>query len=199
VTDLPKYKGVFEDDEEPGKGRFLNCPSGWDCERVNRRLLKTLNLDDSYTDFRPGTGAALDAAIESAYQRGKPILFYYWEPAALMAKYKFVQLKMPAFNQKCWDTLRADNSTSQCASSYLVSHLKVGVSTPFYQAEPQLMDTYSKVSFPMDFLNKTILEMTSKKIDGQTMAKQFLRDHPDMWKAWVPTDVAQKVQAALAG
>ncbi|MFP3656338.1 glycine betaine ABC transporter substrate-binding protein, partial [Burkholderia sp. SIMBA_052] len=35
VTDLPKYKGVFEDDEEPGKGRFLNCPSGWDCERVN--------------------------------------------------------------------------------------------------------------------------------------------------------------------
>jgi len=199
VTDLPKYKNVFEDDEEPGKGRFLNCPSGWDCERVNRRLLKTLNLDDSYTDFRPGTGAALDAAIESAYARGKPILFYYWEPAALMAKYKFVQLKMPAFNQKCWETLRADSSPSQCASSYLVSHLKIGVSTPFYQAEPQLMDAYSKVSFPMDFLNKTILEMTTKKIDGQTMAKQFLQQHPEMWKQWVPADVAQKVQTALAG
>ena len=80
-----------------------------------------------------------------------------------------------------------------------MSHLKVGVSTPFYQAEPQLMDTYSKVSFPMDFLNKTILDMTSKKIDGQTMAKQFLQQHPEMWKAWVPADVAQKVQAALAG
>jgi len=137
VTDLPKYKDIFEDDEEPGKGRFLNCPAGWDCERVNSRLLKVLKLDDSYTNFRPGTGAALDAAITSAYQRGKPILFYYWEPAALMAKYKFVQLKMPPFDQKCWETLRADNSTSQCASSYLVSHLKVGVSTPFYQAEPE--------------------------------------------------------------
>lgn len=41
--------------------------------------------------------------------------------------------------------------------------------------------------------------MTSKKIDGPTMARQFLRDHPEMWKAWVPADVAQKVQAALAG
>jgi glycine betaine/proline transport system substrate-binding protein len=198
VADLPKYKDVFQDDEEPGKGRFLNCPSGWDCERVNRRLLTVLKLDDTYTDFRPGTGAALDAAIASAYERGKPILFYYWEPAALMAKYKFVQLKMPPFDQKCWETLRADNSASQCASSYLVSHLKVGVSTPFYQAEPELMTTYSKISFPMDFLNKTILEMTTKKIDGPTMAKQFLRDHPEMWKAWVPNDVAQKVQAALA-
>ena len=199
VADLPKYKDLFEDDEEPGKGRFLNCPAGWDCERVNRRLLKVFNLEDSYTDFRPGTGAALDAAITSAYERGKPILFYYWQPAALMAKYRFVQLKMPPFDQKCWETLRADNSASQCASSYLVSHLKVGVSTPFYQAEPDLMAAYSKVSFPMDFLNKTILEMTSKKIDGETMAKQFLREHPEMWKAWVPADVAQKMQTALAG
>ena len=199
VADLPKYKDLFEDYEEPGKGRVLNCPAGWDCERVNRRLLKVLNLEDSYTDFRPGTGAALDAAITSAYERGKPILFYYWQPAALMAKYRFVQLKMPPFDQKCWETLRADNSASQCASSYLVSHLKVGVSTPFYQAEPDLMAAYSKVSFPMDFLNKTILEMTSKKIDGETMAKQFLREHPEMWKAWVPADVAQKMQTALAG
>jgi glycine betaine/proline transport system substrate-binding protein len=198
VSDLPKYKDVFPDDEEPGKGRFLNCPSGWDCERVNTRLLKVLKLDDSYTDFRPGTGAALDAAIASAYERGKPIVFYYWEPAALMAKYKFVQLKMPPFNQKCWETLRADNSSSQCASSYLVSHLKIGVSTPFYQGEPELMAAYSKVSFSMDFLNKTILEMTSKKIDGPTMAREFLKDHPEMWKQWVPADVAQKVQAALA-
>jgi glycine betaine/proline transport system substrate-binding protein len=31
------------------------------------------------------------------------------------------------------------------------------------------------------------------------MAKQFLREHPEMWKTWVPTDVAHKVQAALTG
>ncbi len=100
VADLPKYKDLFEDDEEPGKGRFLNCPAGWDCERVNSRLLKVLKLDDSYTNFRPGTGAALDAAISSAYQRGKPILFYYWEPAALMAKYKFVATEDAAVRRR---------------------------------------------------------------------------------------------------
>ncbi|MGV2288704.1 ABC transporter substrate-binding protein [Trinickia sp. YCB016] len=198
VSDLPKYKNLFTDDEEPNKGRFLNCPSGWDCERVNTRLLKVLKLDDSYTNFRPGTGAALDAAIASAYERGKPILFYYWGPAALMAKYKLTELKMPAYNDACWQTLRNESSTSQCASSYMVSHITVGVSTPFYQADPQLITLFDKVKFPMDFLNSTILEMNTKKLDGSTMATDFLKTHPEMWKQWVPADVATKIQASLA-
>ena len=197
VTDLPKYKSLFADDEEPEKGRFLNCPTGWDCERVNTRLLKVLGLDASYTNFHPGTGAALDASIESAYQRGKPLVFYYWGPAALMAKYKFVELKMPSYNDACWKTLRDESSTQQCASSYMVSHVTVGVSTPFSEAEPQAMALFSKVNFPMDFLNNTILEMSSKKLDGSAMATTFLRTHPEMWKTWVPADVAAKVQAKL--
>lgn len=197
VSDLPKYKALFTDDEEPDRGRFLNCPSGWDCERVNTRLLKLLKLDDTYTNFRPGTGAALDAAISSAYARGKPILTYYWEPAALMAKYKFVQLKMPPFNDACWKTLRDPNSTQPCASSYLVSHLKIGVATPFYQAEPDVMAFFSKVSFPIEFLNTTILDMTEHKVDAPTEALKFLKEHPEMWKTWVPADVAAKVQKSL--
>ncbi|MBN3856566.1 ABC transporter substrate-binding protein [Paraburkholderia sp. Ac-20340] len=197
VSDLPKYKDLFTDDEEPDHGRFLNCPSGWDCERVNTRLLKLLKLDDSYTNFRPGTGAALDAAISSAYARGKPILTYYWEPAALMAKYKFVQLKMPPFNEACWKTLRDAGSTQPCASSYLVSQLKIGVSTPFYQAEPDVMAFFQKVNFPIDFLNNTILDMTEHKVDAQAEALKFLKTHPEMWKTWVPADVATKVQKSL--
>ena len=174
VDDLPKYKQVFADEEEPDKGRFLNCPTGWDCERVNTRLLRVLKLDQSYTNFHPGTGAALDAAIASAYQRGAPIVFYYC-PAALMAKYKFTALKMPAYNEACWKTLRDESSTHQCASSYMVSRLTVGVSKPFADANPDLVGVFGKVRFPMDFLNQTILEMTTKKIDGAAMATQFLK------------------------
>ncbi|WP_175796228.1 ABC transporter substrate-binding protein [Burkholderia anthina] len=199
VEDLPKFRQVFADEEEPDKGRFLNCPTGWDCERVNTRLLRVLKLDASYTNFHPGTGAALDAAIASAYQRGAPILFYYWGPAALMAKYRFVALKMPAYNEACWKTLREEHATNPCASAYMVSHLKIGVSKPFYDANPALVAVFEKVGFPMDFLNQTILDMTTKKIDGAAMATQFLETRPDMWKQWVPADVAQKIAAGLKG
>ena len=116
-----------------------------------------------------------------------------------MAKYKFTALKMPAYNEACWKTLRDESSTHQCASSYMVSRLTVGVSKPFADANPDLVGVFGKVRFPMDFLNQTILEMTTKKIDGAAMATQFLKTSQDMWKQWVPADVAQKIAGSLKG
>jgi glycine betaine/proline transport system substrate-binding protein len=197
VLDLDKYKAVFVDDEEPDKGRFLNCPAAWRCQQVNTRLLKALKLDDAYVDFRPGTGGALDAAITSAYLRGKPILFYYWGPAALMAKYKLVALKMPAYNDSCWATLQGGSTAQPCASSYKVSHISISVSTPFYVAEPRIMDMFNKVKLPMSLLDETALEMNERKTSAAEMANAFLRSHPEIWKSWVPAEVAAKIQAAL--
>ncbi|WP_301951085.1 glycine betaine ABC transporter substrate-binding protein, partial [Klebsiella pneumoniae] len=76
VADLPRYKALFRDPEEPAKGRFYNCPTGWTCEIVNSQKLKAYRLQDSYTNFRTGTGPALDAAISAAFRRGEPVLFY---------------------------------------------------------------------------------------------------------------------------
>ncbi|MCY7264904.1 glycine betaine ABC transporter substrate-binding protein, partial [Pseudomonas protegens] len=59
----PKIVELFRDPEEPTKGRFLNCPSGWTCEGVNTAKLQAYKLDGNYVNFRPGTGTALDAAI----------------------------------------------------------------------------------------------------------------------------------------
>ncbi len=77
IADLAQYASVFKDPEEPGKGRFYNCPAGWTCELDNSEMLKSYGLESSYTNFRPGTGPALDAAVLSSYKRGEPILFYY--------------------------------------------------------------------------------------------------------------------------
>ena len=35
VADLPRCKALFRDPEEPAKGRFYNCPTGWTCEIVS--------------------------------------------------------------------------------------------------------------------------------------------------------------------
>ncbi|NIR98930.1 MAG: ABC transporter substrate-binding protein, partial [Gammaproteobacteria bacterium] len=56
VSDLPKYKQLFRDPEEPSKGRFYNCILGWGCEVINTNKLKGYGLLSDYTNFRPGTG-----------------------------------------------------------------------------------------------------------------------------------------------
>ncbi|WP_293765435.1 ABC transporter substrate-binding protein [uncultured Aquitalea sp.] len=197
VADLPKYKDLFKDEEEPGKGRFLNCPTGWDCERINTQKLKAYKLDAAYTNFRAGTGSALDAAISSAYERGKPVLFYYWAPATLMGKYKFIQLQEPAYNAKCWPTLQANKGEAPCPSATPNTQLQVGIGTGFMQAEPGIAAFIAKVKVTPELLNQTISQMSERKIPPETMAREFLKQHTAIWKAWVPADVAGKVQQSL--
>ncbi|WP_133646866.1 ABC transporter substrate-binding protein [Paraburkholderia flava] len=196
ITQLPQYKSLFTDDEEPDRGRFYNCPSGWDCERFNTRLFDAYKLGNDYTNFHPGTGAGLDAAIASAYERGKPILFYYWEPAGLMAKYHFIRLDGAPYSDACWKTIAEPNATP-CASAFKVSHLTVAVSTPFFDAEPDAVAFFRKVSVPLELDEQLVAQMHERKLDASTVAKTFFEQHPEVWKQWVDPAVAARVQAAL--
>jgi glycine betaine/proline transport system substrate-binding protein len=197
VADLPKYKTLFKDAEEPSKGRFLNCPTGWTCEGVNSQKLKAYKLTDSYVNFRPGTGPALDATISSEYQRGKPLLFYYWAPTALMGKYKFVKLQEPAFNDACFKTLADKDHPDPCGSAAPEAVIQAGVSNTFKDADPVLSAFLSKFNIPLDLLNRTLADMPDKKIEAQQVAQIFLKQHPEVWKKWVPADVAAKISASL--
>ncbi|NGM86316.1 ABC transporter permease subunit [Parapusillimonas sp. SGNA-6] len=194
--DLPRYKSLFTDPENPSKGRFLNCPTGWVCEKTNSRLLHLHGLEKDYTNFRAGTGAALDAAISSAFDQGKPILFYYWQPAGLVAKYKFHKIKQDPFNKKCWDTI-VSGEGELCSSDFLVARLGVAVSEPFAQRNPELIAMFERLKFERPLLNQMILTMTETHAPGEAVAMRFLREHPEVWRAWLTPEAVKRVDAAL--
>jgi glycine betaine/proline transport system substrate-binding protein len=197
VADVARYKALFKDDEEPAKGRFLNCPAGWTCEGINSQKLKAYKLGDSFVNFRPGTGAALDAAISSAVQRGKPVLFYYWTPTGLMGKYKFVQLQEGAYDEACYKTLTNKDNSAPCGSGSPPVTIQAGVSTVFHDADPVLMAMLTNFNVPIDLLNQSLSMMADKKLDAKKTSVEFLKAHPEVWTKWVPTDVAAKVAASL--
>ena len=197
VTDLKKYKDVFKDPESPSKGRFLNSPIGWASEVVNKQKLTAYGLQDDFTNFRSGSGAALDAEISSSIRRGKPVLFYYWSPTPLLGKFKLVQLEEPPFDAEAWKTLTdADNPNPKPTRS-LASKLSIGVSAPFQKQYPQIAAFFAKVDFPIEDLNKALAEMSEKHTPPREAAQAFMKAHPDVWQAWLPKDVASKVQAGL--
>lgn len=195
--DLPKYAELFQDPENPKRARFLNCPTGWTCEVFNTRLLKNTGLDASFNNVHPGTGAALDAEISSAFEQHKPLLFYYWQPTGLMAKYDFVPIGFPKFDDACWDDLLDANGASDCISGFAVSQLGVAVSSPFIEAYPELAQVYKSVQFSPDALNKAILEMSENKRSGGDQAQLFLREHPEVWQEWVSPEAANKIAQSL--
>ncbi|HRL27995.1 MAG TPA: glycine betaine ABC transporter substrate-binding protein [Alcaligenes sp.] len=197
IQDLGQYAQVFSDPEQPGRGRFYNCPSGWVCETFNSRLFDLYGLDKAYQNFRPGTGAALDAAISAAYDRRQPILFYYWQPAGLMAKYSFRKLTSAPFDKACWDAAVSGKGHT-CPTDFIVARIAVAASTPFVQAHPELVDVFEKIQLRPEQMNAIILGMTEGGQNAATQVQRFLKENPEQWRTWMPVAQADRLQAALA-
>lgn len=183
--DLPDHAELFTDPENPNRARFLNCPTGWTCEVFNTRLLKNTGLDATFNNVLPGTGAALDAEIAAAFEQRKPLLFYYWQPTGLMAKYDFAPIKFPPYDETCWNDLLDADGKSDCVSGFAVSQLGIAVSTPFIQDYPNLANAYQQVQFSSEVLNQAILEMSESKRSGKEQAELFFQTHPEIWQSWL--------------
>lgn len=196
LTD-PRYVALFKDPEEPSKGRVLNCPSGWSCEQVVSAEFEGYGLAKSYVNFRPGTGAALDAAITSAYLRGEPILFYYWSPTAIMGRFKLTRLNEPPFDPVVWKNITDPQAkhTKGCAS--ITQEVDYGVSSKFAADAPELIAILEKATFPIEPLNAQLAKMGTEHQDADEAAKEFLRAQKAVWTNWVSPEAAAKIAKSL--
>jgi len=199
VSDLPKYKALFRDPEQPSKGRFYNCKLGWNCETVNSRKLEAYGLTEHYTNFKAGSGAALDAAIESAYRRGRPIVFYYWGPTWVLGKYDLLRLEEPAYDPAIWNRLdKAESGAGLQACAYPTVRASIAVNKSFADAAPMLVRFLDNYRMPDEMVNKALVQMRDKRDrTGAEAARDFLRKHPEVWRDWVPVEVAKRVEASL--
>lgn len=199
VTQLsdPKYVELFTDPEEPSKGRFLNCPSGWTCEGISTAKLEAYQLDDHYVNFRPGTGTALDAGIKSAYLQREPLLFYYWSPTAMMGKFNLIQLEEPAYSDECWAELSKSDGKRDQGCAFPSIDVSYGVSSVFVEKAPELIEVLEKATFPLADVNGSLAFMVDNDVDADVAAEEFLKSKVDVWGSWVSAEAKAKIEDSL--
>lgn len=197
AADLAKFVEVFADPEDPAKGRIYGCPAGWACDTLNTNLLKALKLDDKYTLFAPGSGAAQKAAIVSAYKRKRDIVFYYWTPTALVGSLDLVKLSLPPFDQKAYTCITDPACANPVATELKANQVVTGLNTAFAHQAPQLTAFFTKLNMPESALDDTLGWLENEKAEPEDAARYFMRKYPDVWRQWMPDDVAVRVQAKL--
>ncbi|MVW80235.1 ABC transporter substrate-binding protein [Bordetella sp. 02P26C-1] len=197
AADLPKFKDEFKDPEEPSKGRFYGCPAGWGCEVTSTNLFHALGLDDTYTLYSPGTGAAQKAALTSAYKRKQNVVFYYWYPTPLVGSMDLVKLDLPAYDAETHKCLTSPDCKDPKPSAYPENPVFTGVNTKFAREAPKLTEFFSKVAVPLPEMDATLAHMEESGDDAADVAQWFLKNKADVWTKWVPAEVAERVQAAL--
>jgi len=196
VTQLAEYKDLFPDPEEPGKGRFYNCVIGWQCEVVNSKKLAAYGLEDAYSNVRPGAGAALEAAVEAAYLREKPVLFYHWAPTWLIGKYDFVMLDEPDYDKAKWDAMMAADDPVE-ATAYPETRVVIGANVAFTKKSDALTDFLSAYSTSSAQTSEALAFMRDNDASSEDAALQFLKANKDVWSTWVPDDVAANISGSL--
>ena len=189
VADLVNYWELFEDPENPDKGRFINSIPGWECTDINSQKLVAYGLDQYYTDFVVGSDAALSGSMAAAYEKGEPWLGYYWAPTWVLGKFDMYALEEPAFDEDVW------NSTRACA--YPSNNVNVAVNAAFAADNPDLVTFLDNFNTKTEQHNAVLAYMQDNGATTEEAAIYFLREYEDVWTNWVPAEVAAAVKAAL--
>ena len=211
VMDLkkPGVWELFKDPEDPSKGRITSCISGWTCYTINFVKQKEYGLDEFYTNFDPGSGGALDAAIAGGFSKGQPVFSYYWTPTSLMGKsdIDMIRLEEPAYDADCWgamsvvvEDIKANGQEAykpSCACEYKDMALTKMSTTAWADANPEINDMLKKYALPTPKVNEMLAYYVDESGgDMEATAMHFLSTN-NVWESWVSADVAAKIKSAL--
>lgn len=189
VQDLERYPQLFPDDENPGKGRIYGAIPGWEINEIMRKKVQYNGLDAMYNYFQPGSDSALSAAFTSAYEKGQPIVGYYWEPTWLTGKYDLVLLEdVPYVDQE-----RYKAGETACPSV----DVTIGVSNQFYESEPEFCAFLKNYETSSALTSEALAHMQETGDNYDETARWFLTNHSELIDDWLSKDQAEQVKGAL--
>ncbi len=189
IDGLKKYWELFKDPEDPTKGRFISCIPGWFCVKTNEEKFKAYGLDEYYNLFTPGSDPALSASLVGAYAKGEPWFGYYWEPTWVLGKLDMTKIEEPPYDEEVWKTTRG------CA--YPVSPVIIQAHAGLQDTAPEVVDLLRNFETTAAMMNEILAYMQKYDADATEAAIWFLKEYEPLWTKWVPSDVAEKVKAAL--
>ncbi len=191
VQDLKKYKDLFQDDEQKDKGRIYGAIPGWEIDRIMYKKYIYNGLDEDFIYFRPGSDAALSAALSSAYDKGEAIVGYYWEPTWLLGRYDFVLLEDFPYDP---DNPQAFQDGETACPSVRVT---IAVSNEFYEEDPAFCDFLSKYGSSSQLTSEALAHMQETGDNHIETAKWYLKKYDSFLEDWMDAEKAQKVRDAL--
>ena len=190
VLDLPEYAHLFATAGSHGKARFLNCTEGWACAGINERKIESYGLADLVHVVDPGSEVATAIEVRVADQMRRPWLGFVWSPSIITAEVDLYLLEEPPYTDECWATDQA------CA--YPVSTVTIGVHASLPERAPEVMAFLGTWDYRTATHHELIRWMDERNASIEDAVAHFLRTMRDVWSAFVPYDVAARVDAALA-
>lgn len=189
VWDLKDYPHIFPDDDNPEMGRMYGAIPGWEVDDILHAKYLHHGLDENFVYFRPGSDAALSAAITAAIDRGEAIASYYWEPTWLLGLYDMVLLEDDPYNEETFlDGIGA----------FPPVNVTTAVSNDFAEAgNEEFIEFFSKYRTSSQMTSEALGYMQDNSADFQEAVEWFLTEHDALLDDWLQPEDAQTLRDYL--
>ncbi|HWA19218.1 MAG TPA: glycine betaine ABC transporter substrate-binding protein [Devosia sp.] len=186
LTKAADLKDYWQDFAGGGKkGKLISCPPDWGCAVVNRNLIRANGLADLFEVVEPANRFELDTLIASAVSRKEPILFYYWQPNAVLAQFTFKQIDLGTFDKDAFLCLGRVACADPKPTSYAPDPVIVALAQWVYLEAPEVAAYLQRAHMPFAEMNALLQNLNEPGATVESVADAFVAARGEIWQGWV--------------
>jgi glycine betaine/proline transport system substrate-binding protein len=174
----PENAALFATAETGDQGQLLFGDPSW----VTYEADIISNLGLGFQIVQAGSEEAILSALDAAYSREDPILFYFWTPHSIHAKYDLTRVALPDYTDECYAA--ADSGGVDC--DYPADELFKIFWPGLQDAAP---DAYALLANMQYSTEDQIGMIAAVELEGASVedaAQAWIDANPDVWQAWLP-------------
>lgn len=165
--------------------RFISCPPDWACALINRNLVRALGLTGLVEVIEPATRFEMDTLIAEAVSRSEPILFYYWQPNAVLSQFNFVPLDMGVYDEEAAKCLARVSCATPVPSAFPSETVVVALAEWVFTDIPEVAGYFQRSSLDLAEMNDLLAALNEPGATVAGIADRFVAQRQSIWQVWV--------------
>ena len=174
-----------------GRGRFISCPVDWACSIINRNLLQANGLASLFEVVEPANRFELDTLIAAAVNRREPVLFYYWQPNAILAQFDVTEVELGPYDKDSFLCMGQEGCGSTTPTGFAPDPVVIALAEWVFLEAPEVAAYFQRAKMPVAEMNLLLqrLSQTGETVDS--VVAWFLAERQAVWGPWVGLETGE--------
>ena len=174
----PAAAAEFATAETGELGQFLGGDPSW--VQYDADIIRNLELPLQVVFA--GSEQAILAALDAAYSREEPILFYFYTPHSIFANYDLTEVALPEHTDECY--AEAESGGVDC--DYPGDDLFKIVWSGLAEAAPDAYTLLKNMNYSTEEQIGMVAAIDAEGKTAEEAAREWLAANESVWQAWLP-------------
>ena len=129
--------------------------------------------------------------------RKEPIVFYYWQPNAILAQFAFNAIDLGPYNKDAFLCAGRQACAAPAPTGFAPDPVVIALSEWVYIEAPQVASYLQRAKMPFAEMNAMLQALSQPGATIETVADAFIATRGPVWRPWAGLPV--EPEAAEAG